>query len=217
MTNNNEERTKVELEKQEEKEEVRQGFWTKDRITQILTLLLVLALFFVIVLEQNQIRDFALEISKYGILKYAAAFIISAAASATIVIPVPGLAMTSVFGTLATSPWDPLWFGISSGLGATLGEFTGYMLGYSGRMAIPYTKTYERIVNWMQKWGSWTIFLLALIPNPLFDIAGVAAGILRYPAWKFLLVGAAGRLPKHILFSYFGYWGIHLFPRQSSG
>lgn len=42
----------------------------------------------------------------------------------------------------------------------------------------------------------------------------MAAGILKYPAWKFMLVGAAGRLPKHILFSYLGYWGIHLFPRE---
>ena len=208
-----EERTKVELELLEEKEEARPGFWTRDRIFQLVTLLLVIALFVVIVLERKSIIEFSRELSKYGGLKYVGVFIISAAASATIVIPVPGLAMTSAFGAFSSNAWDPLWFGVSSGLGATLGEFTGYMLGYSGRMAIPYTGTYERIVGWMQKWGSWTIFALALLPNPLFDIAGLAAGILKYPAWKFLLVGAAGRLPKHILFSFFGYWGIHLFPR----
>jgi membrane protein DedA with SNARE-associated domain len=210
---NEDERIKVDLERLEQKEEVRPGFWTRDRVLQVATLLLVIALFIVIVLERKAIIEFSRELSNYGMLKYAGVFLISAAASATIVIPVPGLAMTSAFGAFSTNSWDPLWFGIASGLGATLGEFTGYMLGYSGRMAIPYTKTYERIVGWMQKWGSWTIFLLALIPNPLFDIAGVAAGILKYPAWKFLLVGAAGRLPKHILFSFLGYWGIHLFPR----
>jgi membrane protein YqaA with SNARE-associated domain len=210
---NDEERVKVELEQCEQKEEISPGFWTRDRITQLLTLLLVIALFIVIVWQRKNIVEFAGQLSQYGLLKYVGVFIISAAASATIVIPVPGLAMTSAFGAFSLGAWDPLWFGIASGLGATLGEFTGYMLGYSGRMAIPYTKTYERIVGWMQKWGSWTIFLLALVPNPLFDIAGVAAGILKYPAWKFLLVGAAGRLPKHILFSYLGFWGIHMFPR----
>jgi uncharacterized membrane protein YdjX (TVP38/TMEM64 family) len=51
-----------------------------------------------------------------------------------------------------------------------------------------------------------------LIPNPLFDLVGIAAAMLKYPMWKFILVGAAGRLPKHILFSYLGYWGIHLMP-----
>jgi membrane protein DedA with SNARE-associated domain len=210
---NDDERVKVELEQIEEKEEIRPGFWTKDRILQIATLLLVIALFLIIVWQRRNIMEFSRQLSQYGGLKYVGVFIISAAASATIVIPVPGLAMTSAFGAFSANPWDPLWFGVSSGLGATLGEFTGYMLGYSGRMAIPYTKTYEKIVEWMRKWGSWTIFLLALIPNPLFDIAGLAAGILKYPAWKFLLVGATGRLPKHILFSYLGYWGIHLFPR----
>jgi len=211
---NNDEQVKVDLEKIEEKEEIRPGFWTKDRWMQLATLLLVVALFFIIIWQRENIIEFSRQLSKYGALKYVGVFIISAAASATIVIPVPGLAMTSAFGAFSMSSWDPLWFGVSSGLGATLGEFTGYMLGYSGRMAIPYTKTYEQIVGWMQKWGSWTIFALAFIPNPLFDIAGLAAGILRYPAWKFLLVGAAGRLPKHILFSYMGYWGINLFPHN---
>jgi membrane protein DedA with SNARE-associated domain len=212
MKNNNE-HIKVELEQIEEKEEIRPGFWTKDRVIQIATLLLVIALFLIIFWQRKNIMEFSRQLSEYGGLKYVGVFVLSAAASATIIIPVPGLAMTSAFGAFSANPWDPLWFGIASGLGATLGEFTGYMLGYSGRMAIPYTKTYDRIVGWMQKWGSWTIFALAFIPNPLFDIAGMAAGILKYPAWKFMLVGAAGRLPKHILFCYLGYWGIHLFPK----
>lgn len=210
---NADERTMVELEQPEGKDEIRPGFWTRDRVLQLVTLLLVIALFAFIVWQRTNIIEFSRQLTRYGMLKYVGVFIISAAASATIVIPVPGLAMTSAFGAFSSNTWDPLWFGVSSGLGATLGELTGYMLGYSGRMAIPDTGTYEKIVGWMRKWGSWTIFILALLPNPLFDIAGLAAGILKYPAWKFLLVGAAGRLPKHILFSYFGYWGIHLFPR----
>ena len=209
---NNDEQVKVDLEKIEEKEEIRPGFWTKDRWMQLATLLLVIAIFAVIVWQRENILEFSRQLNNYGSLKYLGIFIISAAASATIVIPVPGLAMTSAFGAFSTNPWDPLWFGVASGLGATLGEFTGYMLGYSGRMAIPYTKQYEQVVEWMHKWGSWTIFALALIPNPLFDIAGLAAGMLRYPPWKFLLVGLAGWLPKHILFSYLGYWGIKFFP-----
>ncbi|MBN1375688.1 MAG: VTT domain-containing protein [Dehalococcoidia bacterium] len=210
---NDDERVKAELEQAEEKEEIRPGFWTKERVMQLVTLILVIALFFLILWQRENILEFSQSLRQYGALKYIGIFIISAAASATIVIPIPGLAMTSAFGAFSADPWETLWYGVASGLGATLGEFTGYMLGYSGRMAIPDNKTYEQIVGWMRKWGSWTIFVLALIPNPLFDIAGLAAGILKYPAWKFLLVGAAGRLPKHIFFSYFGYWGINLFTR----
>ncbi|MFA5079050.1 MAG: VTT domain-containing protein [Dehalococcoidia bacterium] len=188
------------------------GFWSKDRFLQIGSLVLVIALVVIIIWQRENIASFALWLAKYPGLKYIGIFVISAAASATLVIPIPGLAMTSLIGTLSVNPWDPLWIGIASGLGATLGEITGYLLGYSGRMAIADTATYEKVVGWMKKWGSLTIFILSLLPNPLFDIAGLAAGALRYPLWKFLLVGAAGRLPKHILFSYLGYWGIHVFP-----
>jgi len=191
-----------------------QGFWNKDRILQVVTLVLVVALFFFIIWQRKNIAEFSIWLARYAGLKYLGIFVLSMAASATLIIPIPGLAMTSAMGAISPDPWDPLWVGIASGLGATIGELTGYMLGYSGRMAMPYNKTYERVVGWMAKWGNWTIFLLALIPNPLFDIAGMASGVLKYPAWKFMLIGAAGRLPKHILFSYLGYWGIHVLPHN---
>ena len=192
--------------------ELKPGFWNRDRYLQLGSLVLVIGLIILIIWQRDNIASFAFWLAKHPELKYVGIFVISAAASATLVIPIPGLAMTSLIGTLAVSSWDPLLIGISSGLGATIGETTGYLLGYSGRMAIPDNRTYERVVGWMRRWGSLTIFLLALLPNPLFDVAGLAAGVLKYPLWKFLLIGAAGRLPKHILFSYLGYWGIQVFP-----
>ncbi len=192
--------------------ETTQGFWNKDRILQVFTLVFVVTLLLVIIWQRKNIAGFSIWLARYAGLKYVGIFVLSMAASATLIIPIPGLAMTSAMGALSPDPWDPLWVGLASGVGATIGELTGYMLGYSGRMAMPYNKTYERVVGWMAKWGNWTIFLLALIPNPLFDIAGMASGILKYPAWKFILLGAAGRIPKHILFSYLGYWGIHALP-----
>jgi membrane protein DedA with SNARE-associated domain len=189
-----------------------QPFWNKDRYLQLASLIFVIALVMVVIWQRHAIADFALVMAKYWGLKYLAVFVISMAASATLVIPIPGLALTSLIGAVSASPWDPLWVGIASGIGASVGESTGYLLGYSGRMAIPDTKNYERVVGWMSKWGNLTIFILALIPNPLFDLAGIAAGMLKYPLWKFFLIGALGRLPKHILFAYFGYWGIHIFP-----
>ena len=192
--------------------ETTQGFWNKDRALQVITLVFVVALFIVIVWQRKNIAEFSLWLANYAGLKYLGIYILSAAASATLIIPIPGLAMTSALGAISPDLWDPLLIGVASGLGATTGELTGYLLGFSGRMAIPYTKTYEKVVGWMAKWGNWTIFLLALIPNPLFDIAGIASGVLKYPAWKFILLAAAGEIPKHIIFAYLGYWGIQAMP-----
>jgi len=191
-----------------------QPFWNKDRYLQLASLLFVIILVVVVVWQRHTISEFALVMARYWGLKYLAIFIISMTASATLVIPIPGLALTSLIGAVSAGPWDPLWVGVASGIGASIGESTGYLLGYSGRMAIPDTRNYERVVGWMSKWGSLTIFILALIPNPLFDLAGIAAGMLKYPLWKFLLIGALGRLPKHILFAYLGYWGISIMPAR---
>jgi len=54
------------------------------------------------------------------------------------------------------------------------------------------------------KHGSWTILLLAFIPNPLFDLAGFVAGSMKLPLWKFLLLTVVGKIGKMLLFAYLG-------------
>jgi uncharacterized membrane protein YdjX (TVP38/TMEM64 family) len=53
----------------------------------------------------------------------------------------------------------------------------------------------------MDRYGGWFFFILAAIPNPLFDVAGIAAGVVRFPIWKFLLSAWAGKTLKAILFA----------------
>ena len=179
----------------------KKSFWNRDTILQIVSLVFVLGLSAVLIWQHERVAG----LSSLG---YAGIFLISLLGSASLVIPVPGLALTVTFGAIL----NPVWVGVLSGLGATIGETTGYLLGFSGRMAIHDSHPYTRMVKWMSKWGDLTIFLLALLPNPLFDIAGITAGVLKYPLWRFILIGAAGRIPKHILFAYLGHWGISLFP-----
>jgi membrane protein DedA with SNARE-associated domain len=52
--------------------------------------------------------------------------------------------------------------------------------------------------------------VLALVPNPVFDLGGIAAGTLRFPLWKFLVSCAAGKVIKNILFALAGYYGIEV-------
>ena len=176
--------------------------WLKKHYLQVLALLFVIALSAVIFIYRDKIEDLAL----YG---YIGVFIISMLTSSSIVVPVPGWILIATMGAIL----NPILVGIISGIGGTLGEITGYLFGYGGRLAIEHVGIYSRMVGWMRRWGSLTIFVLALIPNPLFDIAGAIAGLLRFPLWKFFLVGAAGRIPKHILFAYIGVWGTHLLPQ----
>ena len=51
----------------------------------------------------------------------------------------------------------------------------------------------QRLGIWMRRPGWLLLFLLAFIPNPVFDLAGVTAGALRYPLERFLAVVLTGK------------------------
>ena len=46
------------------------------------------------------------------------------------------------------------------------------------------------------------IFIVSLIPNPIFDVVGIAAGALRYSIWGFLAVVWTGKVLKFLIFAY---------------
>jgi membrane protein YqaA with SNARE-associated domain len=141
------------------------------------------------------------ELEQYG---YAAVFLVGLISNATLILPVPGLAVSSVLGGV----FNPWLVGLVGGLGQALGELTGYMAGYSGQTWADDYPVYERLTRWMQRYGALTIFFLAFIPNPLFDVGGMIAGALRLPLWKFLVSCIAGKVSKNVIFALAGYYGI---------
>ena len=79
--------------------------------------------------------------------------------------------------------------GVVSGAGMAIGELSGYLAGYAGTSIAEARRQqmFERLVGWMQRHGFITIFVLSVVPNPFFDLAGIIAGVLRFPLWRFLL------------------------------
>ena len=172
-------------------------FLTRDRLLQMAAILLSVGISIAIFMFRHEVED-------VGNVGYLGVFLISILVSATVVLPAPGWIIIGTLGAVL----NPYLVGVISALGGTIGELTGYMLGYGGRSAIKNVAMYQRLVGWMKRWGGLIIFVLAAIPNPLFDIAGMAAGALRMPVWKFMLFGAAGRIPKHIVYAVVGSWGL---------
>ena len=166
-------------------------------LVRVLTALLVVATLVVALI----FRDHLEELEQYG---YVAVFLVGLVSNATLILPVPGLAVSSVLGSV----FNPWIVGLVAGVGQALGELTGYMAGYSGQTWVDEHPRYRQLVMWMQQYGVFTIFLLALLPNPLFDIAGMVAGVLRVGVWRFLLSCAAGKVIKNVAFALAGYYGI---------
>jgi membrane protein YqaA with SNARE-associated domain len=164
-----------------------------------LTLSRILALFIVIALSifVYSIRDRAEELAIYG---YPGIFLLSFLAYATVLLPAPGVWVVFTMGSV----FNPLGVALAAGTGAALGELSGYLAGFSGQAVIERVDIYERLTVWMQKNGSLTILVLAAIPNPFFDLAGVAAGSLKMHVVRFLFWCWIGEIIKMAIFAFAG-------------
>lgn len=152
------------------------------------------------------IREQAAQFAHYG---YPGIFIVALISNATVLLPAPGAAVIFAMGSI----FHPFGVGLVAGLGGALGELSGYLAGFSGQALVERMDIYERIQPWVKKHGTLAIFGLAAIPNPFFDLAGIAAGIAKMPLLHFLLACLAGQIIKMTAFAYAGAASLNwLFP-----
>ena len=174
--------------------------WLRERIVPIMTLILVIAIIIGVFYFYQKYPEKIEALEEYG---YLGAFLISIILNATVVLPAGNFLVLAVLG--ATLPSATL-VGLAGGLGAAIGEMTGYMAGYSGRSIVKRQKIYSRLEGWLKKWGMLTIFFLSAAPL-FFDIAGIIAGALRFPVWKFFVAAWLGRTLLYIGIAWAGALG----------
>lgn len=150
--------------------------------------------------------EFVQTLEGYG---YLGAFLISILGGATIIVPVPMLAVVFALGGVLT----PYWVGVAAGLGETIGALIIYMTGHGAGMALfssngKLQSAYARMMGLMERRGSLTLFLLSAILNPFFYPAALAAGALRFGIRKYFIICWAGKTIKGLTVAYAGYWGL---------
>lgn len=165
----------------------------RQKILRVVLLIVLLAGTVLIVIYRDQLQNLA-------VFGYPGVFLVSFLSNATIIIPIPGIVFTTAIGAV----YNPNWVAIVAGLGAGLGELSGYLGGIGGQVILENTRVYHRIKQWVEIHDGWAILLLAFIPNPFFDVAGFIAGAGRMPVWKFLLFCIAGKIAKMFVFAYLG-------------
>jgi len=140
---------------------------------------------------------------RYG---YVGIFIISVLAYATVIVPLPAPALAFVAGGVLL-PW---LVAIVAGLGASVGQMTGYLAGLGGRVVVENRGIYARLQYWMRRYGPVVIFVVAFIPSPFFDFVGILAGAFRMPVRVFFFWCALGQILKMLVFAYAGnIWRWH--------
>jgi len=137
---------------------------------------------------------------------YLGVFLLGAISAATLFLPTP--AFIIVF---AIAPaFNPVLLGFVAGLGAAVGELSGYLIGFGGERVLlkKYEKRVKEVERSFQKHGSQVIiFLFAATPLP-FDIIGLFCGAIRYPLKSFFLFTLAGKLVKYWAIAFAGYYSV---------
>lgn len=122
--------------------------------------------------------------------------------SATVFFPSPAILSVGIGGTL----YNPILVALASSVGSSLGESVGFAFGYSSKKVINHKSEKRFVFRFLEflfeRHGTWMIILLAFIPNPIFDFAGIFAGMGNYPLKKFIVLVFVGRFTRDVLISF---------------
>ncbi|MBI4176825.1 MAG: VTT domain-containing protein [Candidatus Aenigmarchaeota archaeon] len=142
-------------------------------------------------------------VSQWGYLGILAVQIVS---SSTVFLPLPGLAVIFLYGAIL----NPYLVGVVAGLGAAIGELTGYAIGHGGHGLITRKnkKFAVKVRSLLNKYNPFfVIIFFAAVPFP-FDIVGVMCGLSRYDVKKFFLATFIGNSIKLSIVALAGFYGL---------
>ncbi len=143
-------------------------------------------------------------LSWLGAWGYLSVFVVELANSASVLIPTPGHAYT-----IAIAPaLSPAMVGLIGGVGAALGELSGYIVGVRGREALVNGRLHRWLYSLTHGRVGATLLVMAALPVP-FDVAGLWAGTVRYPLARFMAFVLTGKVLKVTALALVGHYGLH--------
>jgi len=144
--------------------------------------------------------------TQYG---YLGIFFISLLSSMSLFVPIP---YTIVIFTMGGLPgFEPLWIAVAAGLGSSVGEFSGYLIGVGGRKTFSQKnrKKMDFLMKLFNKFGPVAIFLFALTPLP-DDLLFIPLGVMRYSLIRAFIPALIGKFFSSLIIAYAGRWSIEI-------
>lgn len=158
------------------------------KVCEIFLFILIIVLSVVIFVNRDKLQNVS-NVSYLGLMG------LCFLANSTVLLPAPSL-MIAVSCALILNPW---WVTVFAALGSTLGEFVGYAFGsiskeLSPRLQALLDKTLAKI-----KKRQLLVFILALLPLPLFDVIGIYSGGTRMNPIQFFVACYLGKFIKILI------------------
>jgi uncharacterized membrane protein YdjX (TVP38/TMEM64 family) len=137
------------------------------------------------------------------------AFIVALLGNATFLIPIPYMITTFILGgqvsTTGQFLFDPVLVGLIAGLGATIGEMTGYLLGWGGSRFIEegQRNAFSEFIEERPRTTPLLVWFLAISPLP-DDFVIMPLGAAKYPWWKVAIPQFVGKSMFMIIAAWLG-------------
>ena len=143
---------------------------------------------------------------QYG---YLGAFFISLIGSMSVFVPIPYTIIIFTMGGIST--FEPIWIAVAAGLGSSVGEFSGYLIGVGGRKVISdkYRKKMDFLMKLFKKYGPIAIFVFALTPLP-DDLLFIPLGVMRYSLLRAFIPALLGKFFSNLIIAYSGRWSLEI-------
>jgi len=155
------------------------------------------------VMVYNWILDVSLVFGYFG------AFLVAFLGNVTYLVPIPYMIITFILGGLTNTSgeflFDPIAVGLIAGLGATIGEMTGYLLGYGGSRFIEEEQrnAFSKYIEAHPRATPFLVWFLAISPLP-DDFVIIPLGAAKYPWWKVAIPQFIGKTMFMILAAWLG-------------
>jgi membrane protein YqaA with SNARE-associated domain len=156
-------------------------------------------------LQLQDIINWLLSLStQYG---YFGIFLISLIGALSIFFPIPYTVVIFALG----QTYEPIWIAVAAGLGSSIGEFSGYLLGFGGRKVIgeKYKRKMDVLMKLFNKFGPFLVFLFALTPLP-DDLLFIPLGVMRYSIIRVFIPALIGKFLMNLIVAYSGRFSIQL-------
>jgi len=134
-----------------------------------------------------------IDYSAFTSFAYVGAFVVTFLANALIVIPIPYIPIVAHIGATAGMPWLVVVLGA---LASVLGESVAFLAGRAEEGLVSEHPVYRRVHRVAQRplLAGAMLFAFAVPPNPIFDVAGLAAGAVGVRYRVFFIAVFAARL-----------------------
>lgn len=136
-------------------------------------------------------------IGQVGSSGYVGLFFICFLANSTVLLPAPSL-MIAASCALIMNPWLVALF---AALGSTLGEFVGYAFGtLTGDLSPKFQDFIKKLTSKIHN-QTLLVFILAVLPLPLFDVVGIYSGGTKMNLIKFSAACFVGKFIKLLVYT----------------